>query len=503
MTEKNYIGITIGPIFETMNLVSSPSALWASSYIFSYISKSICGKLVIEPYNIPEEKIVTPYYRGRSAAVTRNDGVGLFHDRIIFEKPDGFNIAAIEDIKKQIINDIASEFGINNSTGFLNEYIMISAAEFTAENPILDGSVILDSLELSKSFVASESKNPILDTFTSAKTSNDKTNAENERVLSRNSKIKSIVKDSLKLKGWQLFTDGEDGIKDLGDIARCDANDKKYNDYCAIVRADGDRIGTIIEGLGFENPEMNFSKFSETCFSYCSQAAELVKKYGGVTIYSGGDDLLAILPAQSEKGTLFDFAKELTDTFNTVFKTFIDNCKDCKPSLSVAIYLFFKKFPLYEALSESVSLLFDTAKGTRNCVAFRLRKHSGQSVEIVIPNDSLPDVIGLQNKILQPVKAGKADSNRTDDIIVSALQKIALFDKLFEIAKTDVQVDNLFNNVFDADAHTSNPFLHDSLPEAYNKLRNKKKPIFISNKKDTFPNAFSAVMRIIKFYLEK
>ena len=35
--KKHYIAVTIGPIFETMSLVSSPAALWVSSYMFSYL----------------------------------------------------------------------------------------------------------------------------------------------------------------------------------------------------------------------------------------------------------------------------------------------------------------------------------------------------------------------------------------------------------------------------------------------------------------------------------
>ena len=62
MNRKNkYIAITIGPIFDTMNLVSSPAALWASSYIFSSVAKEICHILKTD-YNIDEEQIITPYY---------------------------------------------------------------------------------------------------------------------------------------------------------------------------------------------------------------------------------------------------------------------------------------------------------------------------------------------------------------------------------------------------------------------------------------------------------
>lgn len=34
MEKNKYIAVTIGPIFDTVNLASSLSALWAASYMF-------------------------------------------------------------------------------------------------------------------------------------------------------------------------------------------------------------------------------------------------------------------------------------------------------------------------------------------------------------------------------------------------------------------------------------------------------------------------------------
>ena len=57
---KKYIGITIGPIFDMMNLVSTPAALWATSYMFSMISKKTCEKLHSD--HNKEFKIISPFY---------------------------------------------------------------------------------------------------------------------------------------------------------------------------------------------------------------------------------------------------------------------------------------------------------------------------------------------------------------------------------------------------------------------------------------------------------
>ena len=58
---KSYIGITIGPIFETMNLVSSPAALWTSSYMFSSVTKKLC-EVLVSVYKVRAEDIISPYF---------------------------------------------------------------------------------------------------------------------------------------------------------------------------------------------------------------------------------------------------------------------------------------------------------------------------------------------------------------------------------------------------------------------------------------------------------
>ena len=55
--KDNYVAVTIGPIFDTMSLVSTPAALWVSSYMFSYITKTIC-ELLLE-CGVKEEDIIT------------------------------------------------------------------------------------------------------------------------------------------------------------------------------------------------------------------------------------------------------------------------------------------------------------------------------------------------------------------------------------------------------------------------------------------------------------
>ena len=47
MENKDYYGITVGPISHTINLTSSPGGLWMASFLFSYIVKKLVKKLTV------------------------------------------------------------------------------------------------------------------------------------------------------------------------------------------------------------------------------------------------------------------------------------------------------------------------------------------------------------------------------------------------------------------------------------------------------------------------
>lgn len=42
MVNKYYVGITVGPIADTMAYSSAPVALWFASYLFSSLVRNLC-----------------------------------------------------------------------------------------------------------------------------------------------------------------------------------------------------------------------------------------------------------------------------------------------------------------------------------------------------------------------------------------------------------------------------------------------------------------------------
>lgn len=516
MNKQTYIAITIGPIFDTMSLVSTPAALWASSYMFSYISKRLREELIES--GVDNDAFITPYMKDASV-LERNPGVGMLPDHIIFKKPEGFTFAAFELAKQAVLDDVDENFLINN-IDFLSEYIMISAVEFEASNPIMESNGPINALELAKAFVAREQRNPLLDFFTNAESDDKEYNAKNE-------KIKAQARDALGItaEAWQLV-DEKGHIRDLRSIAIADAKEvepkeaKKRHRYYAIIRSDGDNVGKTISEL--TNAD-EFHSFSESCISFCEGIAALVKEFMGVTIYAGGDDLLAILPCESGGDKhLFRFVRRANELFKDKLGDMFEaankarreknpNAEEYEPSLTFGITVAHYKYPLYEALEDSAELLFGVGKrigGYKNAVLLRLIKHSGQTSTVWIHNDVLSDgVICTKNALISLLDRAIAGGDASNDLLLSAFHKVAMFKQLFN-SVDKAQVVNLFKNTFDDTAHRGSDFLHKELPELFGEriLSGSIAALGADGKKPDPKDpaaALNSLMRIVKFYVEE
>ena len=267
-------------------------------------------------------------------------------------------------------------------------------------------------------------------------------------------------------------------------------------------------MGDIIKGLKSDEEIRSFSK---NCLQYCSDVAKTVREYGGVTIYSGGDDLLALIPVENGNGeTVFDFIRSVNKIFADAFSEY-----NVAVSLSFGVFVSYHKFPLYEALEKSAGLLFGTAKTYRDCTAIHFQKHAGQSEGLVIANDSLDSFIDLHKKITDGKAADKSE------IILSAMHKLTRFEKMFNHAATPEIIQNLFDNTFDADAHKGNEFLKTVLPVFFSDLKTKlhiypitnddpeksnkaydASKLFVLNKNENLTKTMNYILRVIKFFTE-
>lgn len=155
-----------------------------------------------------------------------------------------------------------------------------------------------------------------------------------------------------------------DGIKGL------DSNDEPMpvNGYIAVLAMDGDSMGAAIQNLKTKD---EYTLFSKTLAGFArSEVAAIVENNQGQLVYAGGDDVLALLPADSA----LQCARELRDTFKQTMAAYN---LDSSCGIAVAHYM----FPLQRSVQESRSAE-RRAKQDRGRAAFEmsLLKRSGETL---------------------------------------------------------------------------------------------------------------------------
>ncbi|HID0833979.1 TPA: type III-B CRISPR-associated protein Cas10/Cmr2, partial [Clostridium botulinum] len=449
--KKSYIGVTIGPIYKTIQLAKHTGELWASSYMFSYIMKNIIKEILkeFEDKNIKNRFIVPYVGQGYEDKVFKDKyEAGLFHDRFIFQSEEN-------EVKKvnKIIEDVKQEFsekvyqsiydyyklkkdlnsdelekdenkfirklkevfkqkdGIENRIkNYIKEYFQIYSVEVDIDedsdkNVIFEVSKYLDTVELNEKFINYEDNN-YLSYFL-------------KNVIIK----KSFLVDDAFEKPFNAYPSlANIAMRDLGvteenysseDKLKKDTKDirRKIHNYVAIIQVDGDNVGRIISNLK-ENgsSEETFEGFSKRLYEHAKNSVKTIKEYGGLTLYAGGDDLLFIAPvinklSKNDFENVFELMDNLSERFEAEFKKNDDDKIDekgqeeqsekdnDKPTLSFGVSIVHYKYPLYEALNDTVNLLFNYSKNygcflldnknntiysEKNAISFKVIKHSGQ-----------------------------------------------------------------------------------------------------------------------------
>ncbi|MEE1518172.1 MAG: type III-B CRISPR-associated protein Cas10/Cmr2 [Lachnospiraceae bacterium] len=383
---KRYIGITIGPIFDTICDATSPAALWFSSFFFSNITKSICDKLSSSK-ELGEVIIYSPYY---NKEISLDDGVGKFHDRIICSITQ-YKKDVLDDIITNVKKDMIQAFPLEKLEirkeqveMFLNDYLQILYVvkeDIQQVNCVLELSPYLDAIELMRTIPKNGSINIFHRMFMG-----DCSNS-NRNLYIKESKLFKGVKNN-PLVGVA------GNIKSIEDIANDKVDGLKYQKYFAVVSVDGDNMGGILQNLRSDEEILEFSKL---CLEYAENASKIIKEYGGMTIYAGGDDLLFLAPVQHKEKNIFNLCNEINNAFDIFSKKYgeiIDN--NCsKPTVSIGISIQYYKHPLYEAINCARELLWRAKENGKNRIVIDLRKHSGQSIETIIKNDEVDNVLML------------------------------------------------------------------------------------------------------------
>ena len=175
---NNYVGITIGPIVETMMQTSTPAGLWYASYFFSSITRDICIELQEKGYDILSLPMEKPSWDKRYRVEEHkndNEGIGSYHDRIYFETDRDWEKdvkVSVNDIIESVIGMRASELEIcigeqgsdiqKKLKEFLKiHYICLSERIIGEKGVVSSLADALDTLELDGRIMKCPENNPL------------------------------------------------------------------------------------------------------------------------------------------------------------------------------------------------------------------------------------------------------------------------------------------------------------------------------------------------------
>lgn len=436
-----YTAITIGPIIDTLNLTSSPGGTWGASYLFSWLSRELIARLL--GAGIGREQFAAPYFdQDESGQVVifgcedvMNMGVGMFHDHIIFRNraDEESELPCVRSAIQSVIECLAgnlagglsrglvcSSFTEKKLTAWLRRYLRIYAVEQDipdGQGPITAFGPILDGLELEPNYLWEEKENPLLTLFEST---NGQAYTFGNRLLTGSFLVQGQ-------KDWMLRDlENPSAIRNIESIARGQSKEswKSLSYYCVLC-ADGDSMGTLYSRLT-ETDAVQAASFR--CIKFCAESARLIWKYGGMPLYAGGDDLLAILPVTGKNGqTILGLVRDLNDAFNKEFVTEREQFGGA-PSLSVGVAIQYVKSPLYEAMERARKLLYEAKTGTtkKNGLRVQLIKHSGQTVTLPVDRMSGDPLLGQMEALIWKARNGK-----TEEFLSSAGYQLEAYHDLF------------------------------------------------------------------------
>lgn len=112
--------------------------------------------------------------------------------------------------------------------------------------------------------------------------------------------------------------------------------------YYAILVGDGDRMGETLDKLTTPGEHQDFSK---ALAGFASKAQKIIEEQYGVAIFTGGDDVVALLPLHTAVECATELAQTFTNTMATVAPASIE------PTFSAGIAIFHHTEPLEDGLA--------------------------------------------------------------------------------------------------------------------------------------------------------
>ncbi|TMQ25551.1 MAG: type III-B CRISPR-associated protein Cas10/Cmr2, partial [Deltaproteobacteria bacterium] len=134
--------------------------------------------------------------------------------------------------------------------------------------------------------------------------------------------------------------------------------------YYALLLADGDRLGELVNQLGVDVVSRALARFT-------AGVRAIVQDHQGVAVYAGGDDVLALLPIQRA----LDCAQALEQDFRRAFE-------GASATLSAAVVFAHARAPLGRVLAEAHRLLDDVAKDDNGRASLAAGVYRGETMAV-------------------------------------------------------------------------------------------------------------------------
>lgn len=145
--------------------------------------------------------------------------------------------------------------------------------------------------------------------------------------------------------------------------------------YYAILHADGDRMGRVIDN----NDHAAHVQLSKALVEFARDVYGVVRAHQGTLVYSGGDDVLALLPLHGAVAC----AAELATRFATGLAGFVD-AEGHAPTLSAGLAVVHHLTP-FDAALDVARRAEKLAKKTRDALAIIVDKRGGAEVAVTGP----------------------------------------------------------------------------------------------------------------------
>lgn len=466
---KNY-AVTIGPIYNTLKQAKKTRAVWASSYLFSWMMKEVLSKLKTKN----EITIILPYTEEIKSS---KFGAGMYADRAYFSSDSPAAVKTIEsafnDFVSLLSQDMQNTLNVEMETAknFVQEYFNIHIIEVLATNnaesvyPLKEANQQLDQAELFQNYVFDIDTNPLAQYLlvkSEGKLFKNAFGAKSDRKFRSVSEIASTTLQRLDPLNYlsilrrDFRNEDTELIDELSIHPQIKPHFKPHHKYFGVLYADGDNIGVVLTEA--QKDKTNLQTFSEKLFEFAQKAEVTIANYGGNGIYLGGEDVLAFIPmacvdtTTGKNRTVFDLINALDDDFAITVGEFATRIGVNAPTLSYGLMLSYYKNPLKEAMAMAHNLLESAKNGTKNKVGFRFQKHSGQFFECVIDK-------GLHNsyRVFQTFVSAQVTTNEFLSSLMHKLNEGYFFD-LFERAAAQGTLNVFFANFLNDAVHQNNAF---------------------------------------------